>query len=159
MIICTFEKGNKADPGLRHVVIDTLVLNENKVLLVKRSLELSEGGKWGLIGGFMSINETIVQAVMREAFEETGYKIKNPTLLTVIDNPNRPNEDRQNISFVYFCYSGEKEGDSDWESTEQKWFDLDNLPPEQDLAFDHYEIIQMYKKYKKENTSLPIINY
>ena len=35
--------------------------------------------------------------------EETGYKVEGITLLRVIDEPDRPNDDRQTIAFVYFC--------------------------------------------------------
>jgi ADP-ribose pyrophosphatase YjhB (NUDIX family) len=155
MIICKFEDGN--ENSLRHVVTDVLILKENKILLLKRSEKLTEGGKWGLAGGYAERDETIVEAAERETFEESGYKVNDLTLLTIIDNPKRPNEDRQNVSFVYFCEAGEKQGNSDWEVTEQKWFDFSDLPPKEDIAFDHYASIQLYQKYLKNKTSLPIL--
>jgi 8-oxo-dGTP diphosphatase len=157
MIDCTFENGNKA--GLRHVVVDVLVIKNAKILLVKRVKKLLEGGKWGLIGGFMERNETLHETIAREIFEETGYKIKDPTLLTIRDNPDRPNENRQNISFVFFCTALEKEGKPDWESTEIKWFSFDELPKKEELAFDHHENIKLYLKYKKENIKIPLIPF
>ena len=51
MLTCTFEDGNKN--SLRHVVVDTIVCKDGKVLLVKRIGKLLEGGKWGLVGGFV----------------------------------------------------------------------------------------------------------
>src|ERR1700722_19697338 len=102
MITCTFEDDGTAK--LRHVVVDGLVFNQKgEILLVKRTAKLLEGGKWGLIGGFMDRNETLMQGLEREIFEETGWKVTNMTLLRIKDKPNRPHEDRQNISFVYFC--------------------------------------------------------
>jgi 8-oxo-dGTP diphosphatase len=147
MIHCEFENGNKA--SLRHVVVDTLVLKKGKLLLVQRAKQLSEGGKWGLVGGYVDRDETVEQAVEREVFEETGYKIADITLLKVISNPNRPHEDRQNISFVFYCKALEKEGESDWEVTDQKWYDFDKLPPKNQIAFDHYDDIQAYLDLKK----------
>jgi len=144
MIQCTFEDGNKAN--LRHVVIDTIVLNDNKILLVKRVKTLLEGGKWGLVGGYVERGETLEHAVEREVYEETGWRIDKITLLRIIDNPDRPHEDRQNISFVYFCQAIKHEGEADWESDEQKWFDLDSLPPHDKIAFDHAENIDLYLK-------------
>jgi len=156
MINCTFENGNKASPPLRHVVIDALVLKDDKILLVKRAPHLTDGGKWADIGGFAQWDEFLEQTVKREVLEETGYTIKDCIFFTFLDKPNR-NEDRQNISFVYLCTAGEKIGSADNESTEIKWFAFDELPEEKEFAFDHYQIIQLYLKYKKEHLPLPII--
>lgn len=122
--------------------------------MVKRAENLYlEAGKWGIIGGFVERGETIREAAAREVFEETGYRIKNLDLLTIRDNPDRPGEDRQNISFVFSCEAGEKEGVPDNESTEQRWFDLNAIPDRKDIAFDHYENIQKYiQDSKNENT-------
>ena len=155
MIHCTFENGDKAT--LRHVVIDAILLKENKILLVKRAKKLIEGGKWALAGGFVERDENLKHALEREVLEESGLKITNIELFTIIDNPHRRNEDRQNISFVFICEAGERIGESDWEVTEQKWFNLDKLPSEEEIAFDHLEIIQLYLRYKKENLKLPIL--
>src|SRR5215471_14320648 len=78
MISCSFENGHKA--SLRHVVVDNLVLQGDRLLLVKRAAKLSEGGKWGLVGGFVDRDETIKQAVAREIMEETGYEVADITL-------------------------------------------------------------------------------
>lgn len=155
MIECIFENGNKAK--LRHVVVDTLVLKDRKILLAKRHKKLSEPEKWGLAGGFVERDERIVEAAAREVLEETGWGVKNMTLMRVIDNPNRPAEERQNIAFVYFGTAVKKTGEADWESHEQKWFDLDDLPLESQIAFDHAENIQLYKKYLKEKIELPVV--
>ena len=157
MISCTFEDGGKGN--LRHAVVDALVLKYNKVLLVKRTDKLLEGGKWGLIGGFVDRDENLIQTVKREVFEETGYRVSDITLLTINDNPNRPHEDRQNIAFVFFCNGGEKEGRADDESSDVGWFDLNNLPKKEQIAFDHYDDIQLYLKYKKSNLQIPILKH
>ena len=119
MISCIFENGNKAE--LRHVVVDNLVIKGNQLLLVKRAKGVPAEGKWGLVGGFMETDENLQQAVRRETYEETGYKLKDIKLLEIVDNPNRHPKDgeRQNIAFVFVCEAGEKEGKADWESTEQ----------------------------------------
>ena len=56
-------------------------------------------------------------------------------LLTIIDKPDRPKEDLQNVAFVYFCTATEKTGKPDWESDEQRWFGWDALPPTEEIAF------------------------
>jgi 8-oxo-dGTP diphosphatase len=154
MINCEFEDGGKV--SLRHAVVNSLVLKDNKILLVKRSAKLLEGGKWGLAGGFMDRDETLKEAAEREIFEETGWRVKNIQLLTIIDKPSSQREDRQNISFVYFCTATEKTGEADWESDEQKWFPLTELPAKESIAFDHAECIDLYMNYLSNDLSLPV---
>ena len=155
MINCTFENGNKN--SLRHVVIDALVLKDNKILLVKRSQKLLEGGKWAVVGGFMERDENLYQTVEREIREETGYTVKDITFLCVRHNPDRPHEDRQNISFVFFCTALDKEGDHDWEESEIKWFALDNLPDRESMAFDHIKNIELYQQYQHKEITIPLV--
>jgi len=155
MITCLFENGNKS--SLRHVVVDTVVLKDNKILLVKRTGKLLEGGKWGLVGGFVDRDETTAQAAAREIMEETGWQITDLVLLRINDDPNRPREDRQNVCFVYFCSATEKTGKGDWESDEQRWFSWDELPSKENIAFDHAESISLYRKYLKNKSPLPIV--
>ena len=111
MLTCIFEDGGKA--SLRHAIVDTLVLKDGKLLLVKRTGKLLEGGKWALVGGFVDRDETLAQAAAREVMEETGWTVKDMTLLRINDSPSRPHEDRQNVAFVFFCTAVEKSGEAD----------------------------------------------
>jgi ADP-ribose pyrophosphatase YjhB (NUDIX family) len=154
MISCTFEDGGKA--ALRHAIIDALVLKDNKILLVKRSKKLSkEPGKWAVVGGFVNRDENLLQTAEREIREETGYTVKNITLLYVMHSPDSPGDDRQNIKFVFFCTAVDKVGEHDWEESEIKWFDLDNLPEQ--LAFDHPEHIKIYKRFLQKELIIPFL--
>src|SRR3990167_9505752 len=142
MINCTFENGRKA--SLRHVVVDAITVKDQKILLIRRALQLSNGGKWAIPGGFLDRDETCEQAVLRELKEEAGLTGKIVRLVTITDNPKRKNEDRQNVAFVYQIKArGEIKVDPE-EVTEAKWFESSQLPKEKDFAFDHFEIIQKY---------------
>ncbi len=144
MLTCTFEDGGTGNQ--RHVVVDALVVDKNKILLIKRAEHLTNGGKYAFPGGFLDRDETAEEAVVREVKEETGYDVTVENLYTIIDNPNRPQEDRQNVAFIYIVKPLGQTGEADSESTEVKWFSLDALPLEKDFAFDHYQTIQEYKK-------------
>lgn len=144
MINCKFENGH--DANLRHVVVDALIIEDGKILLIKRAEHLTNGGKYATPGGYLDRDETAEQAVVREVMEETGYKVLVEELFKIIDKPDRPQEDRQNVAFVYVVKPLEKTGKADAESSEVKWFNLEDLPPEKDFAFDHYQTIQEYKK-------------
>lgn len=145
MLTCYFEDGHKA--LLRHVVVHGVVIKDGKILLTKRAGNLLETGKWCLPGGYMDRDETLVQGIEREVLEETGWKVKNVEFMSFIDNPDRPNDgERQNIGINFICQAAEQVGESDHEVSEQKWYDLDKLPPADQIAFDHGLVIDEYRK-------------
>ena len=155
MITCYFEDNHKT--LLRHVVVDNLLIDKNKILLVKRGPKYLEPNKWGLPGGFVDRDETTSQAAQREVLEETGYKTKVIDLFRIVDSPDRPKEDRQNIALVYLLKPLKKIGQSDHEVTDVKWFDLNKLPKPEKIAFDHYDNIKLYLKYLKKPFNLPVL--
>jgi 8-oxo-dGTP diphosphatase len=155
MIKCTFENGGEA--SLRHCVVNVILINDNKILLVRRAPHLLNGGLLALPGGFMDRNEDSKQASVREVREETGYESDPFLLLRIADNPDRPKEDRQNIAFVFVANSGDKSGEKDEENTSVEWFDFDKLPSKEEFAFDHYENIKLYTRYMVEKFPLPVI--
>ncbi len=157
MIKCKFENGNSAN--LRHVTIDAIAIKDNKILLVRRAKgKLLEGGKYALPGGHLDREENTQQGILRELREETGYEGKIISLFRIIDKPDRKGEDRQNVDFIYLVEAGEQTSQPDDESSEVKWFNLNNLPDESSIAFDHFETIQLFLKYQKEKIKLPILH-
>jgi len=140
--------------------MNALVIHENKILLGKRGTvkgrKMTEFGKWGLLGGFFGRDETLVQAVRREVFEESGCEIDNLTLFRINDDPYRIREDRQNVDFIFVANFVKQTPKNDEEVTELKWFPLDALPPGEEIAFDHGESIILYKEYLKKRHPLPL---
>ena len=153
MINCVFEDNNKA--LLRHIVVDAIIIKDNKILLAKRADHLVGGGKYCLPGGYLNRDETASEAVLREVKEETGYEGKIVKFLGVRDNPFRKGDNNQNITFLFLVKALEKVSEADDESASVDWFELDNLPAEENIAFDHFELIKVYKKYKA-GQDLPI---
>ena len=126
------------------------------LLLAKRAPHLSEGGKWGLPGGFLDRDETLAEGVLRELFEETGWTGRLVTLLRVNSRPDRPHEDRQNVAFDFVIEPLEKRGEADSESSDVKW-----IPMEQvlglDLAFDHMDTVRSYADFRRRSITTPIL--
>jgi len=132
-------------------------MKDNQILLARRAKGLLEAGKWCLLGGYANRDETTEETGVRESMEESGWVVNNLRLLRINDDPNRPHEDRQNIDFIYIADAVEKTGEPDWESAELQWFSLDALPPSDEIAFDHEDSIQLYKKYLAKEFPLPYL--
>lgn len=128
---------------MRPVAADALIIEGNRILLIKRGKEPFRG-KWAIPGGFLEEKETLEQCCVREAKEETGLEVEVEGLLGVFSEPGR--DPRGTVGVVFFCkrVSGEIQGGDDAE--EAKWFSLDKLP---EMAFDHGKIIEKASKNKK----------
>lgn len=151
MITCTFENGHETSK--RHVTVDGIVHRNQQVLLVKRAPDaLIEAGKWCLPGGYLERDETPEEGVVREVREETGYSIISGVKLFAINAlPHRPNEDRQNIDFVFTMQVDGEPNQHDDEVTEVKWFALDSLPKNEQIAFDHLSFLERYQSQQNSN--------
>jgi ADP-ribose pyrophosphatase YjhB (NUDIX family) len=156
MISCAFENGNKAN--LRHVVVHAIVEMDGKLLLVKRTGNLLESGKWSLPSGYLDRDETAAEGVMRELLEETGWESEVISLFRVNSRPDRPHEDRQNVSLDFILKPLKKTGTPDGENSKIEWIPIDQLLPFSEFAFDHGESIKQYLAYRKEKFSLPLID-
>lgn len=62
--------------GVKGKVAIGVVERENRLLILKRSNEISSGGKWCFPGGKIEDGETPREAAVREVNEETGLKVK-----------------------------------------------------------------------------------
>lgn len=160
MLTCTFEDGGSA--SLRHVTVNAIVVQDSKILLGKRGTynngkPLLEAGKYGLLGGYFNRDESLMEALKREVHEESGWEIDNLRLLRINDNPNRPAEDRQNVDIIFIADAIKNSGESDEEVTHLEWFDLSALPSRENVAFDHYDSLEMYRKYVNGELQIPIV--
>jgi len=128
------------------LTVDALILagkpENRKVLLIRRGKEPFIG-KWALPGGFVDMEETLEQACLRELREETGLILPHLSQFRVFDAPDRDPRHRT-ISVVFYGFTdhpGSVAGGDD--AAEAGWFSLTDLA---DLAFDHREIIEAFKK-------------
>lgn len=58
-----------------------VVFREGRVLLVKERID----GRWALPGGWVDVGDTPSEAVEREVYEESGYRVRATKLLAVWD--------------------------------------------------------------------------
>lgn len=66
------------------VGVGIVVWRGPRVLLVRRGHPPRQG-EWSIPGGRQELGETVYQAAMREALEETGLRVHPREILTVID--------------------------------------------------------------------------
>jgi 8-oxo-dGTP diphosphatase len=93
------ERDSRWYPQLPIVAVHTLIFEEGRILLVKRSKEPSKG-RWSLPGGGIELGEAIYEAARREVFEECSIEIEIERVLDVADNIIRDEEGRISYHFV-----------------------------------------------------------
>ena len=97
----------------------SIVINNNKILLVLRRFPPLV---WGPPGGFVDINETLIETAEREVYEETGITCK--ALDTIIYE-----FDAYNTHLVVFaCKYVTGDLRCSYESKDLGWFEIDSLP-------------------------------
>ncbi|MFX0037475.1 MAG: NUDIX hydrolase [Candidatus Hermodarchaeota archaeon] len=85
-------------PVRPHVGVGVLLIRDNHLLLVKRKYN-PDAGYWSIPGGHLDLGEKVELAAEREAFEETGFKVKIKKLAGIIDKIMY--DDKGNIEYHY----------------------------------------------------------
>ncbi len=123
-----------------------IVNQQGQILLQSRA----DRDKWGLPGGCQELGERFQDTIIREVKEETNLDVNeiDLELIDIVSGSSRrneyPNGDVVINNTALYCirnYSGELKWDN--ESKEMKYFDLNNLPKNQNDP----DLIEIYKKY------------
>lgn len=122
------------------ITTDIFIFNDNKeFVLIKRRNEPFKDC-WALPGGFIDYGETVENAAVREAFEETSIPVKLEKLVNVYSDPQRDSRGHT-ITIAYTAIgdlSKAKANDDAKELMIVRAEDIENM----DLAFDHRQIIE-----------------
>ena len=116
--------------------VDIIIELQDGIVLIKRK---NPPLGWALPGGFVDYGESLEEAAVREAREETGLTVTLVRQFHTYSDPNR--DPRQHtISTVFIATaSGTPRGQDD--ALQAAVFTADNLPP---LVFDHARILADY---------------
>jgi len=115
--------------------VDIIIKIDNESILLIKRKKFPYG--WAIPGGYVDNNESLENAAIREAKEETGLDV---TLLRQFHSYSEPNRDPRHhtISTVYIAIANGIPMAAD-DALEVKIFSKKNLP--NDIAFDHRQIL------------------
>ncbi len=118
-------------------VVDVIIEMEAGIVLIKRK---NPPPGWAIPGGFVDYGESVEEAAIREAKEETGLDVSNLRQFHVYSDPAR--DRRVHTISTVFIAAGHGHPEAADDAAEIGIFDRDWLPV--DLAFDHPKILADY---------------
>lgn len=116
---------------------------EMGVVLVKR---LNPPPGWAIPGGFVDYGESVEDAVRREMKEETDLELEDLEQFHVYSDPDR--DPRFHTICTVFLARGVGELKAGDDAGEARVVRLDDLPPPEELAFDHHAILSDYAAWR-----------
>lgn len=119
------------------IIIETVTADKEGIVLIKRK---NPPYGWAIPGGFVDYGESLEQAAVREAEEETSLKVKLKRQFHTYSDPSRDPR-HHTVTTVYIASaSGNPAGQDD--AAEARIFGKDEIPDE--MAFDHKSILDDY---------------
>lgn len=132
------------EPMIRtpYLAVDVIIRLSGGIVLIERK---NPPKGWALPGGFVEIGETLEQAAIREAKEETSLDVHLVEQFHAYSDPGR--DPRFHVVSVVFIADGYGDLRASDDAKKAMVFSLDSLP--ENIAFDHGKIIGDYIRYQK----------
>jgi 8-oxo-dGTP diphosphatase len=120
------------------LTVDAIIYHPLKgIVLIERGHDPFKGC-WALPGGFVDVGETVEDACVREAKEETSLDVRIVKLMGVYSDPSRdPRGHTVSVVFICEVVGGELKGGDD--AAKAEWFESVR---DISLAFDHERIVR-----------------
>ena len=118
-------------------VVDIIIEIDDGIVLISRK---NPPYGWAIPGGFVDYGESVEEAAVREAKEETSLNLTDLRQFHVYSDPRR--DDRVHTVSAVFTALGHGEPAAADDAAEIGIFTKNNLP--ENLAFDHAEILHDY---------------
>ncbi|HQU14709.1 MAG: NUDIX hydrolase [Chromatiales bacterium 21-64-14] len=123
------------------VIIEMADRPERPIVLIERR---NPPYGWALPGGFVDVGEWVEQAATREAWEETGLRVRLKVLLGCYSDPQRDSRGHT-ASAVYIAEARGTPAARD-DARDVGVFDPAAVP---ELAFDHARILADYLHFRR----------
>jgi len=126
------------------VTVHLILIKNDKILLLRRYNTGYEDGNYSLVAGHIDGNESVINAMQREALEEAGINIKEDNL-EIVHTMHRKSPDREYIDYFFTCknYTGKIHIAEPDKCDELAFYNLDNLPtniiPYVKKAIEYYQ--------------------
>ncbi len=130
------------------IIIEMIDKPERPIVLIERRYPPPG---WALPGGFVDVGETLEQAAVREAKEETSLDVELLSLLGCYSDPERDVRGHTASAVYVATASGKPQACDD--AANLSLFDAAQCPP---LAFDHALILQDYLRYRATGEVAPV---
>ena len=132
------------------VIIELPLHDDNPIILIERKYEPYG---WAIPGGFVEVGETVAQAAIREAREETCLDVDLDILLGIYSDPKR--DFRGHTACAVFIGNASGKPLAADDAKDIALFDPFDIDVE--LAFDHRQILDDYCDYRRDGTiKLPL---
>ena len=105
-----------------------LPIKDEKVLLSRRFNTGWMDGKYSLVSGHLDGNETVFEAVVREAFEEANLIINKKDLIPAVVIHRKSDVEYIDFFFVVNKWTGEPTINEPEKCDDLSWFSVDDLP-------------------------------
>ncbi len=131
-------------PDFPLVGVGAIIIEDGRVLLVKRG-HPPLAGEWSIPGGVLEVGETLREAAMREAREETCLAVETADLLGVYDRVLRDDDGRTLYHYVlidFLCRRVGGEARAADDADEVRWFTPEEAS-ELALPEDTAEVIRL----------------
>lgn len=111
------------------VGVGAVIVRDGRALIVRRGHEPRQG-EWSLPGGLVDLGESLVEAVAREAREETGLAIEVGAIIETFDRVHRDADGRIRFHFViidFVCRAPEGDAVAGSDAEAVRWVTGDEL--------------------------------
>lgn len=136
-----------------------LPIRNGKVFLIRRYNTGYEDGKYSVVAGHLEVGESFTEAVIREAWEEAGIRIKPEQVAVahVMHRNDGPDNVRMDTFFVLKEWEGELGNNEPDRCDHVAWFPLDNLPENMvsfvRQALEHIRHDERYSEFGWDGTN------
>jgi ADP-ribose pyrophosphatase YjhB (NUDIX family) len=130
------------------LTVDIIIEVSGGIVLIERK---NPPPGWALPGGFVDVGESLAAAAVREAREETSLEVTLTEQFFAYSDPKR--DPRGATTSVVFLGRATGTPRAEDDAKNIGVYALDALP---ELAFDHGQILDDYRRYKKDGARPPV---